>query len=65
MKAPSADELAAIAAALAAYEGSAVHGRSRGEERRSATGAWTLAMRRPELEFEELLALRHACSTRF
>jgi hypothetical protein len=64
MREPSGDELDAIAAALAVYEGSGSE-RSGGAPGRPEVAAWTLAMRRPELEFEELLALRHACSTRF
>jgi hypothetical protein len=60
VKAPSADELAAIAAALAAVS------ESTGDLSASQTrvAPWSFAMRHPELEFDELLALTHACSTR-
>jgi len=58
---PSADELAAIALALGAV--SRAPDDSAPAETRVAP--WSLAMRHPELEFDELLALRHACSLRF
>jgi len=58
--APSGDELAAIAVALevAAQDGDPAPAET-------AVAPWSLAMRHPELEFDELLSLRRACSTRF
>jgi hypothetical protein len=60
VKPPAADELAAIAIALATVSRKADD--SAAAETRVAP--WSLAMRRPDLEFDELLALRHACSIR-
>ncbi|MGA8535391.1 MAG: hypothetical protein WB615_14885 [Candidatus Tumulicola sp.] len=59
--APRDAELAAVIAALAAV---ARDSNAANEPARPAS-AWMLAALRPELEFDELLALRNACSTRF
>jgi hypothetical protein len=56
---PSDDELAAIVIALAVAR--AKPGNVASIDR---PPAWTLSMRRPDLEFDDLLALR-TCSTRF
>ena len=55
------DELAAIAAALAAR----MTGIGATIAAVSGPTAWTLSMRRPDLEFDDLLALGRACSTKF
>jgi hypothetical protein len=57
---PSSDELAAIAAALDAVTRS---GNREGVPSIPAS-AWVLAMRRPDLEFDDLLAIRQLCSIR-
>jgi len=57
--APTDDELAAIAVALT----DVAHADE--EPGSPAPSAWQLSDRRPDLEFDELLALRNACSTRF
>jgi hypothetical protein len=58
---PSDDELAAIAAAIAA----AATGIEATTVAVSGPTAWTLSLRRPDLEFDDLLALGRACSTKF
>jgi hypothetical protein len=55
---PDEDELAAIAAAL-------VFARRAAEPAMQSASGWVLAARYPDLEFDELLALRQPCSTRF
>ena len=65
MKPPATEELAAIAAAIATVTqepGAELYDRVDRERR---VAAWQLAMRLPDLEFDDLLALRHACSIRF
>jgi hypothetical protein len=57
--APTDDELAAIALVLASVATTSEVPEGPGPS------AWQLAARRPDLEYDELLALRNACSTRF
>jgi hypothetical protein len=64
VKGPSEEELAAIAVALATIRKSAAQSTAM-DDRERRVEPWTLATRLPELEFDELLALRHACSIRY